>query len=115
MQDLPPAADLLDAIADLLSGRVLPDVGDPVLRHEVRVAASLCRILARETLLDEAMDARQRGALTEVVGEGRSVADAEARLAEAVTRGRRVDAELLDALRVLVGGKLEVARPGYGS
>lgn len=115
MQDLPPAADLLDAIADLLAERVLPEVADPALRHEVRVAASLCRILARESASDDGLDDRQRRALAEVMGEEGTTAHLEGRLAELLASGRPVDGATIAALRELVAAKLEVARPGYTS
>ncbi|MEX1281182.1 MAG: DUF6285 domain-containing protein [Acidimicrobiia bacterium] len=113
MQDLPPAADLLGAIAALLGDRVLDEIDDPALAHEVRVAASLCRILAREADLDETIDPAQHRALASVVDGPGTTAELEARLAAELLDGRPLDAEVLDALRALVGGKVDVARPGY--
>lgn len=113
MQDQPPAPRLLEAIADLLGERVVPIVEDRALAHEVRVAASLCRILAREAEMDGEIDERQRTALARLVGERGDTAALEAELAERLADGAGIDADLLAALRVLVGGKLEVARPGY--
>lgn len=113
MQDLPSARELLGAIADLLGGRVLDEIDDPALAHEVRVAASLCRILAREADLDAAAEPTQSRALASVVDDGGGTADLEARLAADLLDGRPLDAEVLDALRTLVGGKVDVARPGY--
>lgn len=113
MQDLPPAADLLAAIAALLGDRVLDEIDDPALAHEVRVAASLCRILAREADLDDGIDPAQRRALASVVDESGATSDLEARLAAELLEGRPLDAEVRHALRSLVAGKIDVARPGY--
>lgn len=113
MQDLPPAADLLEAIAALLGDRVLDEIDDPALAHEVRVAASLCRILARETSLARAVEAGQHRALAGLVGDAGAPEDLEAALADELLGGRPPDAEVLEALRSLVAGKVDVARPGY--
>ena len=47
MRDSPPADELLDAVARTLSEQVLPQTAGATA-HAVRVAASLCRLVARE-------------------------------------------------------------------
>lgn len=62
MQDRPTAAELLTAIGDLLNDEVLGAVDGP-LKHKVRVAANLCRILAREQALGGTHDMNARATL----------------------------------------------------
>ena len=113
MQDLPPAPDLLDAVADLLESRVMSRIDDAALAHEVRVAASLCRIVAREVRAEPEVDAGQWAALAAAVDGDGPTADLEAELATQLLDGRPVDLEVIEALRRLVRGKLSIARPGY--
>ena len=47
MQDRPTAAELLADIAELLEGEAL-DATSGALRHKIRVAGNLCRIIERE-------------------------------------------------------------------
>lgn len=113
MQDLPPATDLLEAIASLLGDRVLGELDDPALAHEVRVAASLCGILAREAHLDDRVEPTQHSALASLLDDTGTTVDLEGRLAAELLDGRPVDRAVLEGLRDLVAGKVDVARPGY--
>ena len=51
--DRPTADELLEVIADTLSDQVVPATA-PHAQHYARVAANLCRILARELVSPEA-------------------------------------------------------------
>ncbi len=115
MQDQPAAARLLEAVADTLETRVLP-AADPELRHEVRVAASLCRIVQREITLDPESDVRAAEALGTLLGHAGTSRELWAELAT------RLDGETVfvpgdEATRAvllsIVCDKLAVAKPGY--
>jgi|GEM_PF-819778 len=54
LHDRPTAVELLEAIAATLHERVLPAVEGSV-RHDVRVAANLCRLIAREAMSNAAL------------------------------------------------------------
>jgi len=121
VQDEPSATALLDAVADTLEQRVLPGT-DPSVQHQVRVAANLCRIVAREAALDPDADARARAALAELVGHdgpsGALWAELAARLTpDAVEPPDPALDELAaaahPAVLAIVRDKLAVAKPGY--
>ena len=126
VQDAPGAAHLLGAIADTLEQKVLPETG-PGARHQVRVAANLCRIVARELELDPAADDRARVALSVLLGHGGDTDDLWRELAQELTPASAVltattatetDELARDAHAValaIVRDKLAVAKPGYDS
>jgi len=66
VQDRPTARELLDTIGDLLQGEVLDATTGP-LKHQVRVAGNLCRILERELALQPDADRRAARRLAEVL------------------------------------------------
>ncbi len=118
MQDRPTAAELLEAIAELLEKQVLPAIQGP-LQHQVRVAGNLARILEREARLLPELDASEASLLRGVLGEeddDRDLAD----LSRALVR--KLDSEDVDAvlerkshaaLLEIVRGKLSIDKPGY--
>jgi len=53
--DRPTAAELLEIVAETLSGIVVPATA-PHVRHQARVAANLCRVVARELASEAASD-----------------------------------------------------------
>jgi len=55
MNDGPTSADLLDCVARTLSEQVMAETAGAT-RHSVRIAASLCRIVARELRSDDGAD-----------------------------------------------------------
>ena len=116
MQDRPTARELLETIADLLEGDVL-QATQGALRHQVRVAGNLCRILERELALGAEYERREGELLADVLGEsadGREVRELTARL---VDRLNASDPELEQrawpALVEIVRGKLAIAKPGH--
>jgi hypothetical protein len=124
MQGDPDAARLLGAIADTLEERVLPRT-DAEARHLVRVAANLCRIVAREVELDPTADQRARVALSELLGHDGQAADLWRELAQQLTppsavltpeaaTGTDVLARLAHPVVLsIVRDQVAVSKPGY--
>ncbi|MGE2712826.1 DUF6285 domain-containing protein [Mycolicibacterium litorale] len=102
----PTAAELVAAVADFLDEEVRPATEAPISFH-VRVAVNVLRTVERELT-----DATAGDAVTALAGLGFSD---EPQLAAAIRAGEFDDrsAELLPALRALVGHRLAVAHPGY--
>lgn len=115
MQDSPDAGRLLGAIADTLE-TVLARV-DPMVRHEVRVAANLCRILQREAALGAGADTDARARLAVLLGHDGPSDELWQELAIGLDANRGGDSEaepaVHAALLAIVRGKLAVAKPGY--
>ncbi|MEN8159634.1 MAG: DUF6285 domain-containing protein [Myxococcota bacterium] len=117
MQDRPTASELLSAIADLLEKQVL-GATQGSLRHPVRVAGNLCRILEREAENGGTLDRREVRLLADVLGEspaGRDALDLTTALAERLDAGgdRALEKRAHAALVEIVRGKLQVAKPGH--
>ena len=121
MQDEPGAAALLDAVADTLEQRVLAGT-DPSVQHQVRVAANLCRIVAREVTLDPAADQRARASLAELLGHDGPSPELWAELAGQLTPDADGPPDAADdalaaaahpVVLAIVRDKLAVAKPGY--
>ncbi|NNH75037.1 hypothetical protein HLB23_35185 [Nocardia uniformis] len=92
MQNRPSAAELLESLAELLEGTLLPAL-PPELQHRARVGANLARILCREVELGPAA-ARREHELLAAVRDG----DERARW---------------EALTEIVRADLAIAKPGY--
>ena len=116
MQDRPTAAELLEAMAELFDGAVLPGIQGP-LRHPVRVAGNLCRILQREAELGADLEARELEQLRGLLGDATDddAATLTAALAQKLAHGDDVDLEARawHALLEIVRGKLRVVKPGH--
>jgi len=124
MQDRPTATELLDDVAALLADEVVP-VLDGNLRHHVRVAANLCRIVSREIAFGPELEAAELEALAPFVSGNVDRDDPLAvhRALAGQVRERPLDdfrgdwpddlRALRDALDAIVDGKLSVAKPGY--
>lgn len=116
MQDRPTASELLQAIGDLLEGPVLESMSG-ALKHQVRVAGNLCRILERE-LESSGQDAREIELLGGVLGVDASHRDSASLRDELSERLRSGDEPGLEerawpALLEVVRGKLAIAKPGH--
>lgn len=120
MRYRPDDAELLDAVASLLEGDVLAAL-PPAVAHQVRVAASLCRILQRQATLEAPARERERRALIELLGlpEGPASAldlmalrgELDDRLRD---RGAHLDPLLVwETLVAVARDDLAVAKPGY--
>lgn len=131
MQDRPTAHELLETIGDLLQGDLLAAISGP-LKHQVRVAGNLCRILERELDLQPDSDERARVRIAELLGldaGDRSLADLNRELTTRLRRRPTVDgkgdlhsSEAKDfeieqrawpVLLEIVRGKLTVNKPGH--
>ena len=117
MQDRPTSAELLGDIAELLEGEALQATSG-ALRHKIRVAGNLCRILAREVTTGRAHEAREIELLSGLLCEpadGRSAEE----LGRAVELLLDADAEpaferaTWRALLEIVRGKLSIVKPGH--
>jgi hypothetical protein len=121
VQDSPPAHELLDTIAAFLEQEVMPDY-EGRKAFQVRIAASVCRILARETRLDPGFLREESQTLASLLGPAQAGATIEkevraqaARLAGAIREGELAydSPELLAAVRQLVEHKVAVVNPRY--
>jgi hypothetical protein len=119
MQDRPTARELLVDIADLLEGQVVP-VLEGSLKHQVRVAGNLCRIIERELRLGPANDARETELLSALLDVGGAdVADLDRLLDERLRVEGHVDVDpgferrAWASLVEVVRGKLAVTKPGH--
>ncbi len=117
MQDRPRAAELVAAVARLLENDVLAATDAP-LRHLVRVAAHLCRVVERELALGAELELGAAQRLREVLRVAPDGRDAAALAHELADRLQAdADPELerraWPALVEIARGKLAVAKPGY--
>jgi hypothetical protein len=118
MIDRPTASELLDTIAEVLEGDVLPEL-EGASQHKVRVAANLCRILEREFRLGPEIALREQAALRELLGahDEQSAAELNRTLCERLRSGAdpSFEAETLRVLCAIASDKLSVAKPGHDS
>lgn len=117
MQDRPTASELLATIAELLEGAAL-EATSGGLKHQVRVAGNLCRILEREAALGPAQEAHETQLLASVLGETANGRDARALSAALVARleashDAALEQRAVPALLEIVRGKLAIAKPGH--
>lgn len=115
LHDRPTATELLDAVASTLDNNVLPAVEGGV-RHDVRVAANLCRIIARELGAAEAAVA-VAGRYQAIVGddslEGAELLAAVSRMVDSGELAGADEAAARAAALAHVTAKLAVSQPGY--
>ncbi|MGI8492130.1 MAG: DUF6285 domain-containing protein [Acidimicrobiales bacterium] len=103
----PTAEELLDAVHGFLRDDLMPSLEDP-LRHQVRIAARVVEIAARELELGPAQEAAHRARLEDL-----GVANDHA-LCEAIRRGDfDGSAELKKALTADAIDRLAVANPAW--
>lgn len=114
MQYRPTAAELLATIGDLLADDVLADVSDH-LKHRVRVAENLARILEREARLGPASDEAERQRLEALLGHAGGLEDLRAELAERLRRSDDLDLDrdAWEALVAITRADLAIAKPGH--
>ncbi len=110
MHDRPTQAELLDIIAETLRETVVPATA-PHARHQARIAANLCAVLAREmadTHNPATIMRRLEIALGLPAGHGGI---------DGVTRQLRLGgaptSEAIELVSELVRMKLDVVKPGY--
>ena len=116
-QDRPTASELLLAIADLLREEVTPvlDKAEPRLGFQMRVAANSRAILARETRLGPAADARELARLKALLGRDGTLADLNRELARQLRAGERDerDSALMAHLDATIADKIAIANPKW--
>jgi hypothetical protein len=116
VQYRPSAAELLDTIGNLLDDEVMSSVPG-ALKHQVRVASNLSRILQREAVLSPGAWERERERLVELLGHEGEVTDLSAELAGRLRTGDDLSFER-DAWETLVAvarDDLAIAKPGHDS
>ncbi len=119
MQDRPTAQELLATIAELLEGELLQALEGP-LRHQVRVAGNLSRILEREIELGASHEEREVALLSEVLEQNATGRDARALSQELVDRlsapnDPGLERRAWHALVEIVRGKLAINKPGHAA
>jgi hypothetical protein len=112
MQFRPTDTELLDEIASLLEERIIGAVG-PELRHEVRVAASLARILQRQTDLQWAALERERVSLSGLLGRDGTVIELRRALDERLRGASGDDPDAWAVLVAIARDDVAIAKPGY--
>jgi hypothetical protein len=114
MQDRPNAAELLDAVASLLTNDVMPQL-EGRSRFHVRVAANLLRILEREWRLEPEHRVLDQAALAGLLGVDASLEELSEDFVRRLRRGEldERDAEVLTVLRGITRRKLSVTNPTY--
>lgn len=115
MHDRPTAVELLEAIAATLDQRVLPAVEGGV-RHDVRVAANLCRIIAREVAdvdLSAAVTAEFQALVGDDSHDGANLLAAVSTLIDDGELDAQTEAAARSAALAHVQAKLAVSQPGY--
>lgn len=113
MHDRPTATELLADIGALLEGDVL-DALDGGLKHQVRVASNLCRIIERELVLGPSHAEAETSALQDLLDvDDEDLGRLHATLAERIRDGG-VDLEAAHAVLLAVTrDKVSVVKPGY--
>lgn len=118
VQDLPTAAELVEAVREFLERDVFPELTGR-RRFHTRVAMNVLAIVERELTLGGAADAGERERLAELLPDcdaaERSLSDLNADLAAAIRDDSlgASRAELVAHLRATVRDKLAIANPRY--
>ena len=113
MLDRPTSSELLATIAELLNDEVLPAV-DGLLKHKVRVAANLCRIVEREAATGRQLEEREIELLAELTEAEGSAGELSALLCERLAEGDgELERRAFPALLEIVRGKLSINKPGH--
>jgi len=109
----PPAANLLEVVANALTNDVLPTTRGGA-QHSVRVAANLCRIIARE--LESPDDPLVTARLCELLGMVHDSPSTELWVAldnALKDADPSFDAETLPLIRAMVERELAISKPTY--
>ncbi|HEY2716689.1 MAG TPA: DUF6285 domain-containing protein [Solirubrobacterales bacterium] len=113
MQDRPTAAEAVEAVAAFLEGELMPEL-EGAAGFQVRVAANLLAIVARELRLGPGLDREERSRLEALLGGEGELAELNRELAARLRSGELDDSSeaLLSHLRLTARARLEVASPG---
>jgi hypothetical protein len=112
MKFRPTDQELLGDIAALLEDQVMSAVG-PELRHQVRVAANLARIMQRGAELEQAAIERERAALAQLLDQDGTLTELQAALDERIRCASEDDAAVWEVLVAIARDDLAIAKPGY--
>lgn len=113
MNDWPSAPEVLDAVAQALTDEVLAGTAGGTA-HTVRVAANLCRIVARQIRADDGSAVDLELALLVGLDEATSPDDLGAALDERLrTDDPAFDAAAAELLLADVVRRVDIAKPGY--
>ncbi|GAA5335209.1 MULTISPECIES: DUF6285 domain-containing protein [Thermus] len=110
--DRPTLDELLEAVAEFLEREVLPALTDPRLRFQTLVALNALGIARRQVALGEDLEAEERRALTELLGEEGEVDALLTSLALRIRQGHAPPGTFA-YLKAHVVRKLKVANPKY--
>jgi hypothetical protein len=120
VQDLPTAAELVEAVREFLEKDIFPALEGRTQFH-TRVAMNVLAIVQRELEQSQRADAEERARLVALLSRGAdsgaSLSDLNAELAARIRDGS-LDApreELVDHLRETLRDKLAIANPKYVS
>jgi hypothetical protein len=118
MQDLPTAAELVEAVREFLERDIFPTV-DGRRQFHTRVAMNVLGIVQRELEQSHRTDAEERARLVALLqrdaDSDRSLTDLNMELAAAIRDGSLAASreELIDHLRATLRDKLAIANPKY--
>jgi hypothetical protein len=117
VQYRPTAAELLDAVAQLLEDEILGAVAGP-LQHRVRVAAHLTRMVQREFTHAAPADTDERERLAQILAEPEADlptlrAHLAERLADPEPIGPALNRGIYTALLATAHADLAICKPGY--
>jgi hypothetical protein len=115
MQDLPTAAELVEAVREFLESEIFPAV-EGRKRFHTRVAMNVLAIVQRELEEAPAADARERARLAGLMpGVTGSLGELNAELATRIREGSLDTGreDLVEHLRATVRDKLAIANPRY--
>lgn len=116
MHDRPNADELLEAVAEFLEQKLLPNLEGHLAFH-TRVAVNVLAILRRQLALAPAAETEERERLSALLGRAGDLATLNRALAEAIEQGR-IDVDdpaLRDHLWQTALAKLAVDQPNYAS
>lgn len=111
MQNRPTAAELLEAVRELLAGELLPTIQDDGLRFRVLIAANVLAVVERELIFGDPLRHAEWSRLCELLGAEmlESVADASTPNTVAalnIQLAATIRAEIDDSARIAPDGDL---------
>lgn len=115
MQDLPTAAELVEAVREFLDAEVFP-VLEGRKRFHTRVAMNVLAIVQRELEQGPAADAREREGLAELLpGVTGTLEELNTELCQGIREGTldTTREQLVEHLRATTRDKLAIANPKY--
>jgi hypothetical protein len=114
VQYVPTSANLLATMAELLDNELLPALPGS-LQHKARVAANVCRILERQSVLEPAAAQREHDLLVGLLGHDGDRVELSAELASRLRASSDADFDRAawEAIVSIVRDDLAIAKPGH--